>query len=117
MKCVVDSVDSRGEERERCVTGIQALVPYQVTVSEKMALHARWRLVELLQVLGQRNTLNQPLLINQCHIGNATPLAVHCWSLPDQQCWCFSVYFRHPPQAGDLEGVLRSAGRLGRNSG
>ena len=25
--------------------------PYQVTVSEKMALHARWRLVELLQVL------------------------------------------------------------------
>ena len=66
VKCVVDSVDSRGEERERCVTGIQALVtvPYPVTVSEKMALHARWRLVELLQVLGQRNTLNQPLLIN-----------------------------------------------------
>ena len=25
--------------------------PYPVTVSEKMALHARWRLVELLQVL------------------------------------------------------------------
>ena len=60
VKCVVDSVDSRGEERERCVTGIQALVPLP---SEKMALHARWRLVELLQVLGQRNTLNQTLTL------------------------------------------------------
>ena len=51
------------EGRNGSVVLLESRHWYPYPVSEKMALHARWRLVELLQVLGQRNTLNQPLLI------------------------------------------------------
>ena len=51
------------EGRNGSVVLLESRHWYPYPVSEKMALHARWRLVELLQVLGQRNTLNQTLTL------------------------------------------------------